>query len=657
MSEIERLLEPRIAERAGVPEEGVRDVFATYGLPLVATPSRPRSLRLHRLRVSGVRTGSVAPGPFDSTMRFSDGMTALVASNFRGKTSVLELVTWCLRGTPRELQSGVRNWLSTLDLDVVVAGQAMGFRLDIAEGEIVSAVVLTAMDVTQLQSLREADPARDVSPLIRAASSASYAEQVQALMLGRLDLQPLVNSYKGTATQTHGWPAYYGAIYLPAGGDKALLGDLTMAGLPGRLLQVFLDLPATAALTRVKTALDVRVNENKARAATAAAIAGELDSQRVKLQSDLTQARARLEALDKESAMEESLSGLAERAVALAGRVVDAQETRNELVQAHRRARSQRQQDTKMLNDVTESATARRLFHGLDPRACPRCDQAIEEERRLRESATHACAVCARPVEGDDETPEDVITEAKTRLSASEAAEQAARDALGPAEEDLARVTEELAAVQERLRRAQTASQLPARLAAQEAVLRLEGALDFLPKPRPTAAAPAETAAVDILAAGAKILEDDSKDAAAALFGALNAEIAELGRRFGIVSLESVEIDRSARLKVTKDGGIEDRFGKQSAGERLRLRIAVVIALLRVGAAHGVSTHPGLLLIDSPKAEEVQDLDAHTLLKELSQLAADNKLQVVITTADPVLAHDVLPPDSVIEAADSAPLW
>lgn len=461
MSEIERLLESRIAERAGVPEEGVRDVFATYGLPLVATPSRPRSLRLHRLRVSGVRTGSVAPGPFDSTMRFSDGMTALVASNFRGKTSVLELVTWCLRGTPRELQSGVRNWLSTLDLDVVVAGQAMGFRLDIAEGEIVSAVVLTAMDVTQLQSLREADPARDVSPLIRAASSASYAEQVQALMLGRLDLQPLVNSYKGTATQTHGWPAYYGAIYLPAGGDKALLGDLTMAGLPGRLLQVFLDLPATAALTRVKTALDVRVNENKARAATAAAIAGELDSQRVKLQSDLTQARARLEALDKESAMEESLSGLAERAVALAGRVVDAQETRNELVQAHRLARSQRQQDTKMLNDVTESATARRLFHGLDPRACPRCDQAIEEERRLRESATHACAVCARPVEGDDETPEDVITEAKTRLSASEAAEQAAWDTLGPAEEDLARVTEELAAVQERLRRAQTASQLP----------------------------------------------------------------------------------------------------------------------------------------------------------------------------------------------------
>lgn len=81
------------------------------------------------------------------------------------------------------------------------------------------------------------------------------------------DLQPLVNSFKETSTQTHGWPAYFGAVYLPAGGDKALLGEVTSNGLPGRLLQVFLDLPAAAALTRVKTVHDVRVVEDKARRA------------------------------------------------------------------------------------------------------------------------------------------------------------------------------------------------------------------------------------------------------------------------------------------------------------------------------------------------------------------------------------------------------
>ncbi|NEA18751.1 hypothetical protein [Streptomyces halstedii] len=119
-----------------------------------------------------------------------------------------------------------------------------------------------------------------------------------------------------------------------------------------------------------------------------------------------------------------------------------------------------------------------------------------------------------------------------------------------------------------------------------------------------------------------------------------------------------MEIDRGARLKVIKDGGVSAFFSKQSPGERLRLRIAVVIALLRVGAAHGISTHPGLLMIDSPKAEEVQDLDAHTLVQELAALAEESRLQVLITTVDSGLAHDVLNDDGhIIEAPAGKPMW
>ncbi|MFD7431216.1 hypothetical protein ACFV6Z_29820 [Streptomyces sp. NPDC059818] len=656
MNEIESL-ESRIAARTGVSEDSVRDVFTTHGLPLVSTPARRRSLRLHRLRVAGERTGSVAPGPFDSQLVFAEGMTGLVASNFRGKTSVLELVTWCLRGTPRDLQSGVRHWLSVLDLDVVVSGQPIGFRLNLQDGEIASAVVLASADVEHLAELREVNPALDVVALIRAGSAASFAEQVQALMLARLDLQPLVNSLNGTRTQTHGWPAYYGALYLPAGGDKALLGDQTMAGLPGRLLQVFLDLPASAALTRVKTTLDVRVTERKAHAAAAHAAFAERQAQRAGVEEDLALARTRWEELAGASAQEESLTDLAAEAVRLSGAVADAQESWNEMAALHRRAGAERQQDQKVLNDVAESSTARQLFHGLNPQACPRCDRSIEEARRLRENTEHACAVCDRPVEGDDETPEEVIAEAKGRLAASTRAEQAAGEAAEDARRRLEQATGDLAAVQARLRGAQSAARLPELAAAREAVLRLEGALEFLPKPASPASDAGETMTVDVLTSGVRVLEDDSKVAAAYLFGALNEEIGALGRRFGINSLESVEIDRAGRLKVTKDGGVEDWFGRQSAGERLRLRIAVVIALLRVGASHGVSTHPGLLLIDSPKAEEVQDLDAHTLLKELCAVAADNHLQVVITTADAGLAHDVLPPESIVEAVDGQPLW
>ncbi|MFD7596300.1 hypothetical protein ACFV6D_25100 [Kitasatospora sp. NPDC059812] len=655
--ETQASLESRIAALAETTEDEVRNVFATYGLPLVSTPARPRALRLQRLRVAGLRTGAVAPGSFDSTIRFNDGVTALVASNLRGKTSVLELVTWCLRGAPRELQTGVRHWLSFLDLDAVVAGQPLGFRLDLEDGEIVSALVLAGPNVDRLADTRLPIPKDGIVPLLRASRSASFTEQVQALMMDRLDLQPLVNSVKGTSTQTHGWPAYYGALYLPAGGDKVLLGDQSIAGLPGRLLQVFLDLPATAALARVKTAQDLRATEERSKWAAADTFAQSVREQREHAQTRLSEARARLTALSSAAGPKASLPELAARSVVLANGVADKQERWEELMAAHRQARTARQRDAKLLNDVSESAVARRLFHGLNPTACPRCDKDIEEERRQRERSAHACAVCDRPVEaGDDETPEDVITEAKERLAASGEAEKAARDALEEAEAALGKLTEELTSVQGQLRAAESAAQLPALVAAREDMLRWEGALSVLPEAALTAVRQ-ESSTVKILKYGAKVLEEDSRTSGSTLFAALNQEITELGHRFGIVSLEAVEIDRAGRLKVIKDGTSQDWFSKQSAGERLRLRIAVVIALLRVGAAHGVSTHPGLVLIDSPKAEEVQDLDALTLLKELAAVAEENALQIVVTTADPVLAHEVLPEHSIVEATDGRPLW
>ncbi|MEV5472795.1 hypothetical protein AB0L66_10610 [Streptomyces sp. NPDC052207] len=657
MGQDDVLLETRIAERAAVSVEDVRDAFAAHGVPLVTPPARSRTLRLNRLRIAGQRTGAVYPGHFDTSLPFSEGLTGLVASNLRGKTSVLELVTWCLRGSPRNLLPEA-HWLREVDLDVEIAGQAVGIRLDLTEEEITSAVVLTGPDITALESVRIADAGSGIVPLLRASSSASYAEQIQALMMDRLDLHPLVNSHKQTGTQTHGWPVYFGAVYLPAGRDKALLGEHTMSGLSGRLLQVFLDLPSAAALTRVKTAADVLTARRKASQAADKEERDKRDAERRRIAEDLERAQVRLTAITRtEGDGEESLAEVASQVVHLARGVADTQETWDELMQAHRRARIQRQHDAKLVNDVIESATARALFHGLEPTACPRCDQEIAADRRRQERDAQSCAVCSRPVRGDDSFPEEVIAEAKQRLQDSSAAEKAAKEGLEAAESDLRRLSGELTWAQARLRRAESAAQAPARLRAREEVLRLEGALSVFPELPPLIIDADETRALKIFRAAAKVLEKDHEVAAQALFGDLNQEIAQLGRQFGIDALESVKIDRAAHLDVTKGGGRTKPFGAQSPGERLRLRIAVVIALLRVGAAHAVSTHPGLLLIDSPKAEEVQDLDIRRLLGELAKLASENHLQVLITTRDFDLVHDVLPAENIIEARDGKPLW
>lgn len=89
--------------------------------------------------------------------------------------------------------------------------------------------------------------------------------------------------------------------------------------------------------------------------------------------------------------------------------------------------------------------------------------------------------MCAREVSGDDEEPQEITAEAQDRLETSATVEAAAKDNLERAEADVDRLTQQLEAAQGQLRRAQSAADLPARLAAQENVLRLEGALQRIP--------------------------------------------------------------------------------------------------------------------------------------------------------------------------------
>ncbi|WP_033443815.1 hypothetical protein, partial [Saccharothrix sp. NRRL B-16314] len=113
------------------------------------------------------------------------------------------------------------------------------------------------------------------------------------------------------------------------------------------------------------------------------------------------------------------------------------------------------------------------------------------------------------------------------------------------------------------------------------AVLRLEGALSVLEAPQETPPDEAEEKAIRILDAAASLLDGDSKATAAKLFEEINDEIASLATGFGVPSLQSVSIDRAARLKIYPVGSAQEWFQGQTAGAKLRLRVAVAIALLR----------------------------------------------------------------------------
>ncbi len=126
------------------------------------------------------------------------------------------------------------------------------------------------------------------------------------------------------------------------------------------------------------------------------------------------------------------------------------------------------------------------------------------------------------------------------------------------------------------------------------------------------------------------------------LFEELNAEILSLGQRFGISGLTKVKLDRGARLPVIKEG-TDYSFGRLSDGDKLRLKVAVVIALLRIGRRYGAGRHPGLLFVDSPGAEEVATGSLNEMITGLVEVAEELQLQVVVSTARLAEVAQVLP--------------
>jgi len=137
----------------------------------------------------------------------------------------------------------------------------------------------------------------------------------------------------------------------------------------------------------------------------------------------------------------------------------------------------------------------------------------------------------------------------------------------------------------------------------------------------------------------------------------LGAEIATLGRAFGISNLEEVRPTLAAQLRV-RVGGVDSSFSARTGGERLRLRLATVIALLRVANRLGVGRHPGIVLIDSPGGEEMVEGDLAAILRELASVCGElPELQLIVATARAAEVREVLAEDRIIHGPDYAEVW
>jgi hypothetical protein len=192
------------------------------------------------------------------------------------------------------------------------------------------------------------------------------------------------------APQVHGWSTYFGACYLNPGGDQLLLGDVSAPGLPGRLLELFVDLPYSTALTELTVASR---REQKARAQDqrrADDDAKARAAQRTAWQQELGEVEKKIAALRTDAAID--VSALLRRVDDTAGALQQDHESFDRVAQALRDVRDARVRAEQAKLDAVETWQARRVLGRLDPTCCPRCEEPVTPERRTEERA--------RPYEG-----------------------------------------------------------------------------------------------------------------------------------------------------------------------------------------------------------------------------------------------------------------
>ena len=160
----------------------------------------------------------------------------------------------------------------------------------------------------------------------------------------------------------------------------------------------------------------------------------------------------------------------------------------------------------------------------------------------------------------------------------------------------------------------------------------------------------------EVLAATVTVAEKAAKKDFDSALEAVSAQITVLGRELGMTNLEQADLKGNAHLPVIR-GGSKSNFGGLTDGERLRLKIALVVSLLDVGAASGLGRHPGFLIVDSIAREELNTANGQSLLSELERVASAYDLQVITGTAHSDLVDAVLPPEAVVRPLESRLMW
>jgi hypothetical protein len=391
--------------------ELVSEVLSKHSIRQSPNIGKPRRLIIEGIQFSGIKSGNFTNSFNFEFRNLKSGLWGLISDrNLKGKTSVLEIVRWLLRGkSSSKLQDGVKSWIAEANLE---------FLIDTTKYKI--HLLQTYAGVTG--NLSASSDQLEFLEISTFNSEDEFEACMSDFMMRQFSLD-IVSAWRQNDDQNeigkpiyHDWSAISGVLFI--GSDyKALFGDLVSDGLNNRLMNMYLGLPWIPTLVALKTAQKKLQDQKRILCNQSQLDQTQQQEQRNRIERELNVYRTSLEKIPSDANVREALSKVheAHRQEMQNMRVLD-----NELYSARQeyeelnRLLLQEQRDFK---NFCEAKAASIVFRRLEPTCCPHCQISISEDRRLREIAEHSCSICGEVIT-DSEDTSDLEKELKEGLDA-----------------------------------------------------------------------------------------------------------------------------------------------------------------------------------------------------------------------------------------------
>lgn len=634
-----------IAKKAGIGREEAKEVLDRHSIKPIIRPAVPQRVRILSLLFKGKKAGILDDEIDFEWKGLGPGLHAIVSdSNFRGKTTLLRFMQLGLVGRS-SLAKDMERWFDMMTLRFSVDDDVFETRIEDFHAQSGSLI--------QLKNSREFV----VSTFQDTTSFESVMETFFFDKLGLNSTRIVVNQRGKDVAQDHGW-LWLSSVLAIDPNPANIFGDSPagVGGMETYLMRMFIGLPWVGTHTTIKAVIKGIGIEGE-RVGQAATRSQNAARQRLtELEAEREKVGKRLAGPDRVEAVVSRERTAIHRLAAVSAEIHALTRRQAELTSDLSAAEEAVTYAVRERHGFDEARQAGAVFRLLRPEYCPSCDEVFTDDLREARQQHHDCIVCGRHepeaeddltgvrealVEREDEAKSQLgkLRGTQKKLEADLKTRNLEREGL---ETELRNLQKEIAASETPTEAWKEALKLDAQI---EEVRRLTGG-----------DAPAPNDDLKVLNAADAVTTSFFVDEQKAILADVATEATKFARSFGMIMLESIEF-QGTRMKLRKAGG-QQFFGDCQPGERKRLKIATVLAMLRVSEARGVGRHPGVLFIDSPRTDETVDDNVSEIVKGLAALSDEMPyVQVFVTSLAVPAVLEHVSGDKVRKSRDDEWMW